>query len=144
MSKIPDILLRYKWNAESLKASIRDKFECAYCDRKFMDDYDTHVMWVNDHILPKSKYPEYVDDPLNHVSACYSCNRIKGRFDPNHVAPVFKDGENLTQEIRRLLIDRARAHIVGKRDAWKVDREEMLASIEKYRAELAKQVRPSG
>jgi hypothetical protein len=60
-----------------------------------------------DHLLPKSKYPEYRDVDANWVLACYCCNQLKRDFEPLH-----KLGEKARAEIKPENMDAYRGELV--------------------------------
>lgn len=54
-------------------------FRCAYCR---IQKKEKHGMtWDVEHILPKSKYPEFLFEPCNLVVACKECNGSKDSHD---------------------------------------------------------------
>lgn len=74
------------WNTrEGLIAKIRkeirehyvkeQKYYCTYCRCEYFTT-DGYV-WTVEHILPKSKYPQFLFEPLNIAMACRDCNRAK-------------------------------------------------------------------
>jgi len=81
-------------------------------------------IWHLDHLLPQDggkpvnekRYPELVNDPMNHVLACKPCNCIKSGWDPNYTETgatrrIYERGDKLTVEVRSKLIERVRMHI---------------------------------
>jgi hypothetical protein len=69
--------------------------------------------------LPKSKYPELVEHPLNKVVCCMACNLLKGRWDPNlALHPPYnqeKGWDPSNKELQKHFIDSAMKHIELKR-----------------------------
>lgn len=55
------------------------KYTCAYC--KCIHHQSHGMSWDIDHIIPKSKYPKYLFEPLNLIVACKDCNTAKGDYD---------------------------------------------------------------
>lgn len=53
---------------------------CAYCGMDLLED--PSVGYAVDHLLPKSKYPDYEDVPENWAWSCTGCNAFKFDFDP--------------------------------------------------------------
>ncbi|HHL1883931.1 HNH endonuclease [Klebsiella pneumoniae] len=53
----------------------RQKFLCAYC-RELKNTMDGRS-WEIDHILPKSKMPEFMFHPENIIICCHECNNSK-------------------------------------------------------------------
>lgn len=134
MDDLPEILHRHGWNHESLAASFRDGFKCAYCALDFLRDYDAYRSWDTDHILPKCDYPALVTNPLNLISACRVCNLIKGQWDPNREGePILKDGEPLTEPTKQELVARATAYVQSVRAAWNKKLNEMRECIGQMR-----------
>lgn len=78
---------------------LEQNFCCAYCR---IQKKEKHGMtWDVEHILPKSKYPEFLFEPLNLVVACKECNSSKDDYDilqkklPNRkIYPI--DSENFS------------------------------------------------
>lgn len=59
---------------------IRDNYTCQYCHKSYENKYLTY-----DHVIPKSKWNFNHGSPTiwtNIVTACVSCNRIKGNRTP--------------------------------------------------------------
>lgn len=75
----------FKINGQSITFSrkniyIRDDYTCQYCNKKYDEKLLTY-----DHVIPKSKW-NYSSSPTswtNIVTACMSCNRIKGSRTPS-------------------------------------------------------------
>jgi|GEM_PF-3481738 hypothetical protein len=65
-----------------IKIWARDGFHCAYCGENLLQDVIRMTSAQLDHILPKSKYKDYMNEDANLVLSCYCCNQIKRAFDP--------------------------------------------------------------
>lgn len=83
------------------------KGHCAYCGTDLLDD--PFVGYAVDHLLPKSKYPEYEEVPENWAWSCTGCNAFKLDFDP--LFPGDKPNMVLGRS-RNELVRRARDHIL--------------------------------
>jgi 5-methylcytosine-specific restriction endonuclease McrA len=93
---------------------------CVYCDAHLADGHHvTNRLGGTDHLLPKTKYPELRDDPLNLVPACGGCNGLKRDWDPNtEVLPVLynpESGEAIDENAHTQLVSRARERVAAKR-----------------------------
>lgn len=74
----------------------RDGFKCQYCGRT-----PPAVVLELDHIIPKSKGgPDNID---NYITACFDCNRGKGRHKLSSIPPSIDDNLELIKEKRRQL-----------------------------------------
>ena len=132
MNELPEGLRRHGWNEDSLAFALRDGCQCTYCGCGFLDDFDRYRLWDVDHILPKSKYPELIAEPLNLVSACRVCNLVKGRYDPNADGEqLLRDGQQLTETLRAQFIARTRSRIEEVRATKQAQLAEMRVLIEK-------------
>ena len=71
----------------------RDNFTCRYCGKK-----PPAVVLEVDHVLPKCEGGE--DDEFNLVTACFDCNRGKGKRQliDNHVADLAEPNFDVTEE----------------------------------------------
>ena len=70
-----------------IKIWARDGFHCAYCGENLLQDVIRMTSAQLDHILPKSKYKDYMNEDANLVLSCYCCNQIKRAFDPLEKRP---------------------------------------------------------
>ncbi|EQB0888225.1 HNH endonuclease [Raoultella ornithinolytica] len=61
------------------------KYFCSYCRCEYFTT-DGNV-WTVEHILPKSKYPQFLFEQLNIAMACRECNRAK-----NDDVDIISDG----------------------------------------------------
>jgi len=74
----------------------RDGFKCQYCGRT-----PPAVVLELDHIIPKSKGgPENID---NYITACFDCNRGKGKHKLDNIPSGISDNLELIKEKRRQL-----------------------------------------
>jgi HNH endonuclease len=97
---------------EHLMGWLYDKGKCVYCDEDLVEKGHTITgSATTDHLLPKRKYIQLDDEPLNAVPACSACNHLKGQWDPNERG----DTPALTADLRREFVARARGHIRAKR-----------------------------
>lgn len=58
---------------------IEQNYRCAYCRIQKKENHG--MTWDVEHILPKSRYPEYLFEPFNLAIACKECNGSKDNFD---------------------------------------------------------------
>ena len=87
---------------------VRAQGRCEYCHRDLITDRLGYVLQETDHLLPQSRFPEYVDDQRNTVLSCSARNGIKG----DHV--VLECGEKpaiMLEDHRHVLVQRVRQHI---------------------------------
>jgi 5-methylcytosine-specific restriction endonuclease McrA len=59
-------------------------FRCEYCGLDFLASAVNHTLLHWDHIIPKSKKPD--NSVNNRAAACWTCNKLKGKFDPRTTA----------------------------------------------------------
>lgn len=94
--KIVRLKERSEWSEKTAAIWVDDDGFCYLCHLDLLPDqsldyrvriavYDASVV---EHVLPKSVYPEYKDDPRNARLACRFCNRRKGRLDVSPSPPV--------------------------------------------------------
>lgn len=69
---------------------VRHRFKCAYCGEDLLKDIVRLQSAQLDHLLPKTEYPAFKDEPNNLVLACFACNQWKRTFDPLGYEPVLK------------------------------------------------------
>lgn len=55
------------------------QYTCPYCRQKI--EVDHGVVWDAEHIVPKSKYPRFLFEPLNLCVVCKDCNQAKSDED---------------------------------------------------------------
>jgi len=74
----------------------RDGFKCQYCGRT-----PPAIVLELDHIIPKSKGgPDNID---NYITACFDCNRGKGKHRLDNIPSSVNDNVELLKEKRRQL-----------------------------------------
>lgn len=108
----------YRWYEGIAKAAVSSNGYCVYCDEDLLESLVSYSAMQMDHLLPKSKYPEFEWNTENHVLCCFSCNGMKGNYDPAECLDV-PDGMALTAQ-KVELIRRVKAHLsvrIGKRKA---------------------------
>jgi len=76
----------------------RDGFKCQYCGRT-----PPAVVLELDHIIPKSK--EGVESMDNYITACFDCNRGKGKHLLSNTPPGINNNIELLKEKRKQLKD---------------------------------------
>jgi len=101
-------------NPRWVKIWVRDDFHCVYCNAYLLADRISLSSAQIDHILPKSKYPQFRDLPENTVLSCFCCNQIKRAFDPlskctDDIAK--KLSQNNFRDYREELIDKCRKFV---------------------------------
>src|SRR4051812_10868814 len=77
---------------------------CTYCGNSIVDKHHvTNMLGTWDHLLPKVKYPELENHPLNRVPCCTYCNSIKRDWDPNAVGSTLlsesKNNEGINERV---------------------------------------------
>ena len=82
--------------------------KCAYCDEDLLSNRIAYSAAMIDHVLPRSKYPDFATDQMNLVLSCASCNSIKNSQDPLHPG---EDPEEMLKNNRAELIQRIRDEI---------------------------------
>ncbi|KPK48103.1 MAG: hypothetical protein AMS22_15850 [Thiotrichales bacterium SG8_50] len=85
-----------------------------------------------DHLLPKSRYPEYADTEANYVLSCYCCNQIKRDFDPLNARPELK--EAALDKCRDALIEVCRQYIGERLEKKRKILKESRAIVDRYLA----------
>ena len=98
----------------NVRVWVRDRFQCVYCGEDLLKDRIRMTSAQVDHLLPRSKYSDYVDLMANRVLACFCCNQIKRNFDPleklgdevrNKISPVTLD------DFRPLLLEKCQEYL---------------------------------
>ena len=107
-----------KWGEKDLRIWLRDGFQCAYCGRDLLEEYETtYYDYSYDHLLPASAYRELeCDEELNLVLSCWCCNKMKSTWDPNTWSrdgkvqdPMYvRESKPFTEETRSKLILRVK------------------------------------
>lgn len=91
-------------------AYVRARGRCEYCGLDLLMSRQGYASAELDHLLPQSKYKEYVSDNRNLVLSCRTCNGVKGSVD---LLGTNEDAEEALSD-RELLVNRARRDIAGK------------------------------
>jgi hypothetical protein len=104
-----------KGDPRHVKMWLRDECKCVYCGENILCDLVRLTSAQLDHILPKSKYPDYKEEESNWVLACFCCNQIKRNYDPWTELPEEIKSMGLSVESlmnnRNLLIEKCREHL---------------------------------
>jgi len=82
--------------------------KCAYCDEDLLSNRIAYSAAMIDHVLPRSKYPDFATDQMNLVLSCASCNSIKNSHDPLRPG---EDPEEMLKNNRVEFIQRIRDDI---------------------------------
>jgi 5-methylcytosine-specific restriction endonuclease McrA len=78
---IEDLVSTGQWGENDVILGIRAGFKCEYCDKDLLASVDNYKEWQKDHIIPKSKGGEDINE--NIAISCKTCNvNIKGRWNP--------------------------------------------------------------
>ena len=64
---------------EGLAILMRDRFRCHYCGLDGTASFDNAMMMTVDFVVPRADGG--TKEPSNLVTACRTCNRLKGRHD---------------------------------------------------------------
>ena len=108
--------MKIGWCEPTLAFWLGHGCRCVYCGCDLTQSRDAaYYGSCKEHLLPKSKYPDLASSEWNKALACSSCNRLKGRWDPNEPDPVY-NGEALNGEEVKILIDRAKRRIREQRE----------------------------
>ena len=86
---------------------VRDRCVCAYCGLSGVDQFETWMQLVIDHIVPRCTGG--ADNPQNKTVVCQTCNRIKGRYDPRKASnrPSSPSREELIGAVRMYMNERS-------------------------------------
>ena len=85
----------------------RDKFRCVYCDKDLLCSLDSFAGMHLDHLKPaKLSGPDL--ELFNRVSACSTCNSLKGSFDPI-------PGEEISDANFKVALESAKSFVSEKR-----------------------------
>lgn len=108
------------FNVNDLMEWLEHEGTCTYCSASIVDEYHvTNRLGTWDHLLPKAKYLEIENHPLNRVPCCMACNCLKSSWDPNsQVLPRLYEPENgrdINTEIQQQLITRSKQYVEKKR-----------------------------
>jgi len=96
--KAPTGIRRREMSSRKVRFDVfkRDGFKCQYCGRT-----PPAVILELDHIIPKSKGgPESID---NYITACFDCNRGKGKHKLDNIPSGISDNIESIEEKRRQL-----------------------------------------
>lgn len=78
---IEELVTTGQWDEDDVILGIRAGFKCEYCDKDLLASVDNYKEWQKDHIIPKSKGGEDINE--NIAISCKTCNvNIKGRWNP--------------------------------------------------------------
>ena len=148
--KLCEALAEFGWSAGAVKQVLDGGIQCIYCGKPMLQSFDDFRLWENDHILPKSKYPELAGDPekkneeeeeatrRNLVGACRVCNLLKSSWDPNNIEgepEIYTKGGDFTDDMRRELIRRSRVYIHKLRTRKMAELNDTRRAFEAYWAE---------
>ena len=111
---------------------VRDRWSCVYCNEGLLNHLIGMFSAQVDHLLPKSRYPEYADTEANYVLSCYCCNQIKRDFDPLNVRPELK--EAALDMCRDALIEVCRQYIDERLEKKRKILKESRAIVDRYLA----------
>ncbi|SRR5258707_15532974 len=103
---------RSGWNLSMLQAFIRDGGCCVYCGKELLREFVGACDACGDHLLPRSKYPDLVDNVDNCVPACVDCNRMKHDFDASKGRGM---NRVITESVRQSFIRKSREVIERKK-----------------------------
>lgn len=100
--------VRANWMPIPLQIWLRDECKCVYCGFDLLGTRGVAYCFSSeDHLLPKSTYPELESRIDNRVLSCRVCNVVKGDHDVNRERPLYVPGEGAVileghwQEFRR-------------------------------------------
>jgi 5-methylcytosine-specific restriction endonuclease McrA len=85
--------------------------KCVYCDEDLVSNRIAYSAAMIDHLLPRSKYPDFEVNQMNLVLSCASCNSIKNSRDPLNPG---EDPEEMLKNNRAELIQRVRNEVQGE------------------------------
>ena len=93
---------------------------CEYCDKFILEQLDSWQGSACDHILPKSIFPNLLEDENNLALSCKACNDFKRNWDLTGTLPEsqqmnFKELDGLTREQRVDFIGRCKTMLVERR-----------------------------
>ncbi|MCY4056939.1 MAG: HNH endonuclease [Gammaproteobacteria bacterium] len=122
-----DELLGQGFRKPAAIAWLRSEGRCEYCSVDLIGTRQNWSMQQFDHLLPRGKYPDFVEDRRNMVNSCLSCNSMKGDAD---VLQSAEDAEDMLENHRHQLIRRARKYISARNEvhdrAWAKARDTIL------------------
>ena len=97
---LDELTTTHRWNQTTLNLAIQSGFKCEYCDRDLIISVDDYSGVQLDHILPKSKYPQYENDFNNLATACRFCNFLKRAWNPSNPAQPNLGRDELIKRVR--------------------------------------------
>jgi hypothetical protein len=107
-------LLESEVHFSPLHAHAYVEFEghCGFCGCDLIATPEQYALGTIDHLLPRSKYPDFEDHRDNHVLACLGCNGLKSGYCP------LKSGEDPAEALeqrKEILIKRTREYLATAR-----------------------------
>lgn len=79
---------RHKSHIDNMISGASDSKECPVCGISYRKNFKMEKSV--EHVLPKSKYHQYIFSPINLVYFCESCNNFKDNHVPNRIFhPLF-------------------------------------------------------
>jgi CRISPR/Cas system Type II protein with McrA/HNH and RuvC-like nuclease domain len=79
--KIEKLMKAYRYNEGTARAYVESNGRCVYCGVDLLNNLCTYFSADIDHLLPKSKYPEFESWCENWVLSCRACNALKSKMD---------------------------------------------------------------
>lgn len=71
----------YRYNEGTARAYVESNGKCVYCGVDLLNNLSTYFSADIDHLLPKSRYPEFKSWGENWVLSCRACNAMKSKMD---------------------------------------------------------------
>lgn len=93
------------------KAYIRFKGKCGYCGVELIGGKVNYMAGTIDHLLPRTKYPELIEEEENYILCCVTCNSLKGTLD---VLLPGEDPIGMVKNKKDELIGRVKQTLDGK------------------------------
>ncbi|HEX3045275.1 MAG TPA: HNH endonuclease signature motif containing protein [Bacillota bacterium] len=112
---IKRLACEHRFNCYTARAYLRYDGRCAYCGVDLLKDPLSYAAGTIDHLLPRTKYPDYIEHMDNYTLCCTSCNSIKGAMD---VLLPEEDPKSMLEddEKKKKLIERVQAEIQAQRE----------------------------
>ena len=82
----------------------RDNHRCVYCGRDLLADFESFLMAEEDHLVPQYKGGD--SSVENIVTACSTCNQLKGKYAPDDIS---------ASENKAAYFTAVRAHVMNRR-----------------------------
>ena len=79
--KIQYLQKRHQFNEVTARSYVEANGQCVYCGGDVFSHWQSYSSAQMDHILPRSKYPDFFEHPRNYVLSCYFCNSTKKTWD---------------------------------------------------------------